>query len=844
MASAMPATPPDTVRVSASVPEAADGAAHHTHAAAPAQHGLPKARQTPPAPTPPATPPHAGLGPAYFYPVDAFAADGDDDARERDGIPVFTPTMAQFEDFYAFCQAIDAWGMKYGIVKVVPPREWVDALPSLRTRNAEAGEARLDNVRIRNAITQHFLSAGPGRWKQTNITRTAKTWDAKQWADTCRDPQQAGPSMVRVRQKADAAVAAERASAQSRSYSAHPDTARGVRGDAGITRARPAHSRAAAVRGGAKQAARKATSAEEWDAFDHENGWTQEAAGDADGAAPALHPDDWNPVVCRAIEHEYWRSLNLGKPPMYGADLQGTLFDARTRAWNVGQLDNLLTRSQHLALPGVTTPYLYFGMWRASFAWHVEDMDLYSINYIHFGAPKQWYAIRQSERRRFESVMAAAFPADSRKCSHFMRHKSFLASPSFLASQGVRPLRLVQHAQEFVLTFPHGYHAGYNLGFNCAESVNFALPTWVDIGRRADFCKCEQAQESVHFDVDVLLGTRKEDATAEDADAAAPRPPQKRRRAAPPARADGAALPYLSCVFCPMDSKDPLVDVAAPACDALATSASSRASFHAVAVDRYVRAHTLCACFIPETWVAGEGKTRAVHGADCIDRGRWSLKCQLCTTAAHARHGAKVQCTRGKCARAVHIGCALEQGSGWFLDFCDEATADRLEGVGRGSHVRLPTDAVAAAAGPPPPCEPQDRIVVLCRAHNPRAAEQAARERRAQLRAKVDALVVGQPIYVKNGSGTWVGHVAGVDTESGTVRIVEGRGAERGDGGDAAPEDEVHDVPWARIAWEMRELREPAPRPASRVDDAFVLECKVPTARRRRADENAVEQSA
>jgi hypothetical protein len=49
-----------------------------------------------------------------------------------------------------------------------------------------------------------------------------------------------------------------------------------------------------------------------------------------------------------------------------------------------------IIRDDGAEISGVNTAYLYFGMWKASFCWHTEDMDLYSINYIHFGAPKTW----------------------------------------------------------------------------------------------------------------------------------------------------------------------------------------------------------------------------------------------------------------------------------------------------------------------------------------------------------------------------------------------------------------------------------------------------------------------
>lgn len=39
-------------------------------------------------------------------------------------IPVFKPTMEQFKSFKKFVEKIDKYGMKSGIVKVIPPPEW------------------------------------------------------------------------------------------------------------------------------------------------------------------------------------------------------------------------------------------------------------------------------------------------------------------------------------------------------------------------------------------------------------------------------------------------------------------------------------------------------------------------------------------------------------------------------------------------------------------------------------------------------------------------------------------------------------------------------------------------
>ena len=97
------------------------------------------------------------------------------------------------------------------------------------------------------------------------------------------------------------------------------------------------------------------------------------------------------------------------------------------------------------------------------------------------------------------------FPKDTSQCSQFLRHKSFLASPSVLAKDSCKPNCLVQRAGEFVVTYPRGYHAGFNLGLNCAESVNFALDSWIELGRKAKVCECVSDRYEATFRHGALL---------------------------------------------------------------------------------------------------------------------------------------------------------------------------------------------------------------------------------------------------------------------------------------------------------------------------------------------------
>ena len=93
------------------------------------------------------------------------------------------------------------------------------------------------------------------------------------------------------------------------------------------------------------------------------------------------------------LERKYWKNVTFVNP-IYGADVAGSLTDDDVDEWNINRLGSILDMvndDYKVKIDGVNTAYLYFGMWKTTFAWHTEDMDLHSINYLHHGDAKFWY---------------------------------------------------------------------------------------------------------------------------------------------------------------------------------------------------------------------------------------------------------------------------------------------------------------------------------------------------------------------------------------------------------------------------------------------------------------------
>ncbi|KAM9914565.1 hypothetical protein OXX59_002272 [Metschnikowia pulcherrima] len=545
------------------------------------------------------------------------------------GVPVFEPTMAQFRDFYKYNKAINAYGMKSGIVKVIPPREWQADLEGMYT------DENLSKIVIKNPIVQNMnVTAGyKGVYSCQNVERQ-RTYNISQWKGLAQQASnmppahknnRRGSSPVKAETKHDTEPE-ERVHTRRRSRAKESPIINDVlRGDFNIDASEFTHDR------------------------------------------------------CDELESLYWKSLGYAEP-MYGADMLGSLFRDNIESWNVAKLPNLLDLMDE-RLPGVNDAYLYAGLWKATFSWHLEDQDLYSINYLHFGAPKQWYSIPQSQNGKFFRLMSEIFNEDYKNCAEFLRHKTFLASPQFLERNGIKCNKIVHRQGEFMITYPYGYHAGFNYGYNLAESVNFALDDWFEFAKKTRKCECIGDSVGINHEQiyckykGIPYTTREEipKAKATKRRASSDNSPdqtsknsagvlKKQRVAEKPSKPKPADT---QCILCPRD---------------LSPEWLRYRNFQLLDTDQTdprtgstLQVHRICAeMFLPQVSISpssDDSKIDIVTGIDNIARPYRTLKCLGChtpnrhqTSAKTISRGACFQCSVAKCVKSYHATCALTSG--------------------------------------------------------------------------------------------------------------------------------------------------------------------------------------
>ncbi|KAK5823189.1 JmjC domain, hydroxylase-domain-containing protein [Linnemannia elongata] len=681
------------------------------------------------------------------------------------GIPVFCPTMEQFKDFSTFCESIVSYGREAGLVKIIPPKEWTTALPDLSERLSSVriktpiiqhirgtkGIYSQTNIESRKTYTVAEFKAlsndsnhrppsrkgvphGPAEplpRRKRNRKPAAVTLQTE--ADTMEvdslpttpthqadipdhfsnddshdalvptsantsannSPDQPfqstlGSDFARkhfLRQASSPSPPSRHAVSRETMSPLVPDTKDEIEATS-TTQINTSNIGASSSSNGSKQKEAKAAE--------------QEKIEPPMTDYKVEHGEDFTVDYCKEVERNYWRNLTFVQP-MYGADMSGSLFDDRTTSWNTQRLGDLLCKIDQ-NLPGVNTPYLYFGMWKATFAWHVEDMDLYSINYLHFGAPKQWYCIRPENSSRFERIAQGIFSSDYKNCPQFLRHKTYLLSPTKLAADGVPVNRLVQHEGEFVLTFPFAYHSGYNLGFNCAESINFALDDWIPIGQKAESCRC--INDAVQIDVDAIFqsakksiaeeesarfksrsGKKSEDADMKDEHDQDDPPIDSQRKRKRGATKDQAPEKLHSVVLATGSKPDKATESlttstkgtrsqsdsstkAPPSKKAKTATTTPEKALECVLCPNQEfdgellptsngkYCHMLCAQYIPETYMSGEDDDDVIVHTEGVPAARRRLRCFVC----EKKVGACVQCCKGKCIRAVHASCAEMEG--------------------------------------------------------------------------------------------------------------------------------------------------------------------------------------
>lgn len=193
------------------------------------------------------------------------------------------------------------------------------------------------------------------------------------------------------------------------------------------------------------------------------------------------------------IEDLTWKAVKNDKINLYSSDQHESLFSDSCQFGNLNKFtltESFLHTKSIEFIEGIHTPYSYVGDIFTVFPLHIEDFDLYALNYLHLGY-KFWYIIPGTELKKLEQLVNRLALDSGIACDNFLRHKSLMIPPSVLKANGIKFSRVTQKTNEFILIFSGGFHSGFNLGYNIAEAINVGADGWLENYPKFNLCNCK-----------------------------------------------------------------------------------------------------------------------------------------------------------------------------------------------------------------------------------------------------------------------------------------------------------------------------------------------------------------
>lgn len=230
--------------------------------------------------------------------------------------------------------------MRSGIVKVIPPTEWAESLPPMSAQT-------LSQVQIKSPIQQNMMGTA-GIFRAQNIEKNkTRPLSVREWFDKCQNEKFAGPPPKsfdrdsrearlareeamrekkekeakkredKKRRKEERAMQAELSSSQEQKE--EDVTMNEEQAEEGETEGVPALD---APSSGSSHSS-PVPKTPESEQFDD---WYQTTDFRTAWLPRNTQPEDYTTEACARLQEKYWKTMGLGEPSWYGADLmQGEL---------------------------------------------------------------------------------------------------------------------------------------------------------------------------------------------------------------------------------------------------------------------------------------------------------------------------------------------------------------------------------------------------------------------------------------------------------------------------------------------------------------------------------------